>query len=134
MNRDQCRQILEQHYKAPFNRSTVNKFSIDFYNKDLMIGLQYNSVHHYKYSPKFHKIYRKFKETQRKDTQRKEMCKEAGITLISIPYNTPCIPGTLRKILKISNDCCCYDCLNIRRLSTPSRADRIKQADENYSK
>ena len=95
-----CKIVLEKHYEATFKRSTVNNFTIDFYNKDLMVGLQYNSIHHYKYSSKFHKVYRKFKETQKKDAQRKQMCKEMGIRLICIPYNTACVVGTLRRRLR----------------------------------
>ena len=113
MKRSQCKRVLEQHYKVPFRSS----LTIDFYNKDLMIGLQYNSIHHYKYSPKSHKTYKKFVETRREDVQRKYMCKEMEVKLICIPYNTACVPGTLRRILKIPNDCCCCDCLNIKRLT-----------------
>ena len=122
MKRTQCRRVLEQHYKAPFRKTSINKFSIDFYNKDLKVGLMFNSIHHYKYSPKFHKVYRKFKETQREDIQRKEMCKEAGIRLISVPYNSSCVVGMLSRRLKIPNDCPCCDCLIIARLNKPSRA------------
>ena len=114
-----CRIVLERHYKETFKRSAVNNFTIDFYNKDQMVGLQYNSVHHYKYSSKFHKTYRKFKETQKKDIQRKQMCKEMGIRLICIPYNSSCVVGMLRRRLKIPNDCPCYDCLNMTRLNRP---------------
>ena len=79
MKRSQCKRVLEQHYKVPFKRS----LDLDFYNKDLMVGLQYNSIHHYKYSSNFHKTYRKFVETKEKDIRRKQMCKEMGIELIT---------------------------------------------------
>ena len=117
MKRNQCKQVLESIYKVPFRRSSINVLSIDFYNSSLMIGLQYNSVHHYKYSPKFHKkSYTKFKKIQLEDILRKQMCKEAGIKLISIPYNTSCVPGRLNRILKNLDECLCGDCSYTRRL------------------
>ena len=115
MKRQQCKRVLEQHYKVSFRRSSINSLSIDFYNSSLMIGLQDNSVHHY--IPKFHKSYSKFVKTQREDVQRKQMCKEAGIRLICIPYNTPRVPGRLSRILKNPNKCSCEDCLNIKRVN-----------------
>ena len=129
MKRNLCRIVLEKHYEATFKRSTVNNSTIDFYNKDLMVGLQYNSIHHYKYSSKFHKTYRKFKETQKRDIQREQMCKEMGIRLICIPYNSSCVVGMLRRRLKTPNDCRCCDCLNIARLNRPGRAERQRLLD-----
>ena len=122
MKRRECKRVLEQHYKVPFRRSAINNLSIDFYNSSLMVGLQYNSIHHYKYSPKFHKTYKSFKDIQTKDAFRKQMCIEAGIRLICIPCNSACVSGQLSRILKFPNNCRCYDCLNIARLSRPSRA------------
>ena len=125
MNRNLCRIVLEKHHEAPFKRTMVNGFTIDFYNKDLKVGLMFNSIHHYKYSSKFHKIYRKFLETQKKDIQRKRMCEGMGIKLISVPYKVECVVGMLRRRLKTPNDCRCTDCL------TPAE---IKQTNEDYSK
>ena len=119
MNRNLCRIVLERHYGAAFKRSTVNNFTIDFYN--LMVGLQYNSIHHYKYSSKFHKTYRKFVETKEKDIQRSQMCKEMGIRLICIPYNSSCVVGMIRRILKTPNDRPCCDCSNMARLNKRSK-------------
>ena len=116
MNRNLCKIVLEKHYEVPFRRTMVNGFTIDFYNKDLMVGLMYNSVYHYKYSSKFHKIYRKFKETQNRDILRKKMCEGMGIKLISIPYNVECVIGMVRRRLKAPNDCCCTDCNIMRKL------------------
>ena len=115
MKRRQCKQVLERTFKVPFRRSSINNLSIDFYNSSLMIGLQYNSKHHYEYSPKFHKkSYTKFRDIQREDLLRKQMCKEAGIKLISIPYNTPCIPGRIGRILGSPLLCLCGDCTYTR--------------------
>ena len=131
MNCNLCRIVLEKHHEVPFRRSMVNGFTIDFYNKDLKVGLMFNSIHHYKYSSKFHKVYRKFRETQNRDILRKKMCSEAGIKLISIPYNVECVIGMLRRRLKTPNDCRCCDCLNTARLSRSGRAERQRLLDIN---
>ena len=66
-------------------------------------------------------------QTQKKDIQRKHMCKEMGIRLICIPYNSSCVVGMLRRRLKTPNDCPCYDCLNMARLSGASRPGRAEK-------
>ena len=111
MNRNLCRKVLEEHFKEPFRRTMVNGYAIDFYNKDLMIGLMYNSIHHYKYSPKFHKVYSKFVASQNRDKLRRKTCNMMGIKLITIPYNTECVEGTIKERLEISNDCQCLGCM-----------------------
>ena len=125
MNRNLCKIVLEQHYKVPFKKTMVNGFSIDFYNKELMVGLMLYSVHHYKYSSKFHKVYRKFVETKNRDILRRKTCDMMGIKLIVIPYNVECVIGMLRRRLKVTNDCRCTECMFMRRLSEPSRAKRL---------
>ena len=109
-NRKICQWTLEDHFKVPFKKSTINGLCIDFYNKELMVGVVYYSIHHFKYSSKVHKIYRTFRETKEKDQERREAAKKAGITLVTIPYNIPCIRGLIRKRLDIPNDCKCYIC------------------------
>ena len=114
-NRKICQWTLEDHFKVPFKKSSINGLSIDFYNRELMIGVVYYSVHHLKYSSKVHKIHRKFRETQERDQRRKEAAKKAGITLITIPYNTMCVAGSIRRKLKIPNDCRCFRCFGCYR-------------------
>ena len=46
MNRKLCKWALEDHFKVPFKKSSINGLSIDFYNRELMIGVVYYSVHH----------------------------------------------------------------------------------------
>ena len=116
MNRGLCRKVLEQHYKVPFNKAMVLGFRIDFYNKDLMVGLMFNSFHHYKYSSKFHKTYKKFKETQTRDILRRKMCSEVGIELISIPYSVSYIVGVMRMSLGVLYSCNCTECGVLRGL------------------
>ena len=132
MNRNLCKKVLEEHFKVPFRRTMVNGYVIDFYNKDLMIGLMYNSIHHYNYSPKFHKIHSKFIASQNRDILRREACLMMGIKLITIPYDVVCVVGTIKRRLMISNDCRCRDCLYMTHLLYDPIW--IKQTNENYSK
>ena len=110
-NRKLCKKVLEEHFKVPFKRTTINEHVIDFYNKDLKIGLVYNSIHHYEYSPKFHKTYCKFIELQRRDKLKRKACREKNIELITISYDEMCVVGWIRERLKIPNDCSCLSCL-----------------------
>ena len=110
MNRNLCKKVLEEHFKVSFRRTMVNGYVIDFYNKDLMIGLMYNSIHHYKYSPKFHKTYSKFVASRNRDKLLRKACRMMDITLITIPYDIMCVLGTIRRKLGIPNDCRCLSC------------------------
>ena len=109
--RNLCKKVLEEHFKVPFKRTMVNGYVIDLYNKDLMIGLMYNSIHHYKYSSKVHKEYSKFLTLQCRDKLRKKACNLMGIELHIIPYDIECVVGMMRRRLVIPNDCCCRECL-----------------------
>ena len=109
--RSLCKGVLEEHFKVPFKRTMVNGYVIDFYNKDLMIGLMYNSIRHYKYSPKFHKEYRKFATLQCRDKLRERACRTMGIVLYTITYDVECVVGMMKRKLDIPNDCCCRECL-----------------------
>ena len=110
-NRRLCKKVLEEHFKIPFKRTTINGSVIDFFNKDLKIGLVYNSIHHYIYSQKFHKTYCKFIADKGRDEIRWETCRDAGIKLVTIPNSIECFPGRIRRSLAIPNDCRCLSCL-----------------------
>ena len=110
MNRNLCKKVLEEHFKVSFRRTTIGGYEIDFYNRRLMIGLMYNSIHHYKYSPKVHKVYSKFEALHYRDRQLRKACRMMDITLITIPYDIMCVLGTIRRKLGIPNDCRCLSC------------------------
>ena len=111
MCRKLCKEVLEEHFKVPFKRTMIDGFIIDYYNKDLKIGIVYNSIHCYLYSPKFHKTYRKFTADMNRSKARWETCRLAGIKLATIPYHVKCITGRVRNSFEIPNDCQCHDCL-----------------------
>ena len=109
-NRRLCQKIIEEHFELPFKRATLGRYKIDFYNWRLRIAVVYKSIHHCKYSPKFHKTYSKFVATCFRDREIEEFCRMNDITLITISYNAWCVLGIIRRKLGIPNDCRCLSC------------------------
>ena len=108
--RNLCQKIIEDHFEVPFKRAMLGYYKIEFYNWRLRIAVVYNSIHHYKYSPKFHKTYSKFEATCCRDRQLEKFCRANDITLITIPYDAWCVLGLIRRKLGIPNDCRCLSC------------------------
>lgn len=92
----ECRRVVEKIYGKPFpkarpdflrNPITVNfNLELDCYNDELKIGVEYNGVQHYKYTPYFHKNYEAFQNQKYRDYLKAEMCQKNGIKLIEVPY------------------------------------------------
>jgi hypothetical protein len=92
----ECRRVLENKYGKPFVKVRPDILSnpitggvnleIDCYNDDLKIGVEYNGVQHYKYTPYFHKNKEAFQNQQYRDYMKKDMCQKNGILLIDVPY------------------------------------------------
>ena len=89
-----CRIIMENLFKAPFVSvrpdflkydKTGKNLELDMFNADLMIALEYDGVHHRKYTEFFHKSEQDFIGQQERDKYKEEKCKELGITLIRVP-------------------------------------------------
>ena len=55
------------------------------FNQELMLALEYDGVHHRKYTEFFHKSEQDFIEQKNRDHFKEERCKELGITLIRVP-------------------------------------------------
>lgn len=80
------------------NPLTGRVMEIDHYNDELRIGLEYNGVQHYRYTPHFQKEkyseydgkivsgQRHFELQVFRDEVKKSLCDEHGITLIIVPY------------------------------------------------
>jgi len=84
------------------NKVTGQNLEIDLYNDELKLGIEYNGLQHYKYCPGIHKNYEHFQTQKYRDEMKKMMCKEAGITLIEVPYNEKDIPSYLFQLLSIA--------------------------------
>ena len=93
----ECRRVLQNIFNRPFNKArpdflrnevTGNNFNLelDCFNEDLKLAVEYNGIQHYKYTPYFHKSYEHFLNQKYRDYMKRTMCKEAGITLIEVPY------------------------------------------------
>jgi hypothetical protein len=89
-----CRVIMENLFKAPFISvrpdflkydRTGKNLELDVYNADLNLALEYDGVHHRKFTEFFHKSEQDFLDQQERDRYKEEKCKELGITLIRVP-------------------------------------------------
>lgn len=68
------------------NTVTGRNLELDCYNAELKLAVEYNGEQHYKYKTFFHKNIGEFRELKYRDTLKQIMCKEAGVTLIIVPY------------------------------------------------
>lgn len=89
-----CRAIFEFLYKKPFytkypewliNTKTGKRLELDGYEPKLKLAFEYNGSQHYEFNKYFHKNKEKFEYRLFKDKLKENLCKEHGITLISIP-------------------------------------------------
>lgn len=92
----ECRRVLENIYKRPFNKirpgflrnyiTERSNLEIDCYNDDLKLGVEYNGIQHYQYTPYFHTTKDAFYNQKYRDDMKKRLCKEQGVVLIEVPY------------------------------------------------
>jgi hypothetical protein len=59
---------------------------IDCYSPKLKLGVEYNGIQHYKFTPHFHKNHEAFRNQQYRDELKRRMCNENNVTLIEVPY------------------------------------------------
>jgi hypothetical protein len=92
----ECRRVLQYLFKRPFHKArpdflrnpvTGGNFNLelDCFDPELKIAVEYNGVQHYKYVPYFHKNKEAFLNQKYRDTLKGKMCKEHGVTLITVP-------------------------------------------------
>lgn len=88
--------MLEHVFKRPFvkvrpdflyNDVTGYNLELDLYNPELKLAIEINGDQHYKFIPFFHRNKDAFTKQRYRDEMKKWKCKEAGITLISVPYS-----------------------------------------------
>ena len=93
----ECRYVLETIFgqkfpkrrpKFMFNSETGSSMELDMYNKELGVACEYNGRQHYEFVPHFHRGGRgEFESQQRRDQQKRDVCRKLGIFLIEVPYN-----------------------------------------------
>lgn len=111
---DRCRDFLENLFDVPFrkcrpeflrNPLTHKKLELDGYNPSIPTNLgmglafEYNGPQHYFFTPKFHKCTEDFEDQLMRDKYKRQLCKEYGVLLITIPYNIHDIEDYLLKKL-----------------------------------
>lgn len=90
-----CRETMEKIYGVPFKNTrpswlrniTGRCLELDCYNEKLKLAVEYSGESHYKYPNYFHKSYDEFKDSQRRDKLKSELCKKQGVHLIVVPFN-----------------------------------------------
>src|SRR3990167_1806404 len=63
---------------------TGRRMEIDFYNDDLKVGINYYGPHHYHFNRNFCRSDQEFQDLQRRDKEKKKLCKQNGVLLIII--------------------------------------------------
>lgn len=82
----------------------IGRCWLDFYIPDLNLAIEYDGEQHFKpvrlggVSQKVAE--RNFKKTQERDKRKNKLCKEAGITLIRIPYTEDLNIKSVKKIIE----------------------------------
>ena len=94
----ECRRVLQQLFNRPFPSTRPNflrnpvtggnfNLEIDCYNEELKLGIEYNGIQHYQYTPYFHKNQEHFMNQKYRDDLKRRLCRDNGIVLIEVPYN-----------------------------------------------
>lgn len=64
------------------------RFKFDFWLPEYNTIIQYHGKQHYYFTPFFHETLQKFEEHKRWDAIKQEWCKNKGVNLLIIPYNS----------------------------------------------
>lgn len=111
----ECRRVLQHLFKRRFDKArpdflrnpvTGGNFNLelDCFDSDMKLAVEYNGVQHYKYVPYFHRNKEAFQNQKYRDFMKEQLCKTAGVTLISVPYTVDVgqIKGYLESALRRS--------------------------------
>jgi hypothetical protein len=93
-----CRAIVEKIFHKPFpsvrpnwlnNPKTGRNLELDMFNEQLKLAFEYNGAQHVQYTPYYHNSREDFDKQVERDKLKNHICKQNGITLISIPHTIP---------------------------------------------
>ena len=99
-----CREWLEARFTRSFPRvrpdwlrnPIFNKnLELDCFNEELRLAVEYNGRQHYTHVPYFHRDPDAFEYTKLRDQLKQELCRQAGVHLIVVPYYITDIEGFL---------------------------------------
>jgi hypothetical protein len=76
---------------------------IDWYCPSLKLGVEFDGAQHHEYIKYYHKTKQQFYYLQECDQLKDRICKERGITLLKIPYNTTITVFSMEEAIKSAN-------------------------------
>lgn len=123
-----CREAAQRVFGVPFvkvrpdflkNNVTGYNLELDIYNEDLKIAIEYNGRQHYEFVPFFHKNHEHFMNQKYRDEIKKMICKQQGIHLIEVSYETP--PTEIETLIRL-------EAQRIRSSSTPTVIEATTKA------
>jgi hypothetical protein len=92
---DQCRRMIESIFnntftkvRPPWLRNPVTNrcLELDMYNEDLKLAFEYDGAQHKHFTPHFHGCRDHFEYRKLLDTLKTQLCEDAGVLLVRIPY------------------------------------------------
>ncbi len=88
VNEEKCRFIFQSLLRLDFSKDnqTIKPLELDGHNISLKLAFEYNGEQHYYFINGVHKTFSQFIKQQKRDKQKKLLCKQSGIKLIIIPY------------------------------------------------
>lgn len=91
-----CRRLLEAMLGVPLpkvrprwltNPTTRRALELDLYNEDLRLAFEFDGSQHDVFTPHFHRSEEHFRYRQLLDRLKTDLCREAGVRLIRIPWH-----------------------------------------------
>jgi hypothetical protein len=106
-----CCKAMEYMFNSSFNSvrpsflknpETGRNLEIDCYNEELKIAVEYNGIQHYKWPNFTGQSKEDFIRQLERDKMKKQVCKQKGIFLITVPYTVKHedIPSYLHNMIK----------------------------------
>lgn len=84
-----CRFIFEKLFGVEFNTTRKvlpNRWELDGYNDHLKLAFEYNGEQHYEQIVSWHRDNKTLIRRQRVDEEKKKICEDKGIKLVTIPF------------------------------------------------